>query len=305
MTELRNLTTKVSIDGLGLSCYNNFSKNVFVGSPLGGYKKVRDINLVAQQLRNHSGVIDRRGLNYKWLLQFEHQATSNVLNIYTQKIQNQHLVPSVFAFFHSSYHNPLGSLDVKFALKDLCGKKLKGFNLSQVHLATDLIAPEEINLHQRVCRSMNPLRKRQIVVFEGSPDTLYLGSPRSPNQVVAYDKGVELNEKHGILIEEDVSRIETRMRASLKGNSIETLEDLRREGWASFIYGRFFSLDRPRHALKALIGERGAKMPIYKIKDTMRKQNGKLPDNFHRDYIREHRIFGPAVRNALASYKWN
>ena len=45
-------------------------------------------------------------------------------------------------------------------------------------------------------------------------------------------------------------------------------------------------------------------IPLHKIKAIMRGKDGKLPNNFHRDYIREHRIFGPAIRNALASYKW-
>jgi hypothetical protein len=60
-----------------------------------------------------------------------------------------------------------------------------------------------------------------------------------------------------------------------------------------------------RHALKAVIGERAARVPLHMIKAALKQQNGKLPDNFHRDSIREHRVFGPAVRNALASYKWN
>jgi len=305
MSKLKDLIAIVSIDGIGMSCYNNCAENVYAGDVLGEYNQFRKMNLNTHRPMNNSGSIDKRGLNYKWLLQYKHKDSDNILNIYAQKIRNQHFVPSVYAFFHSSYNKPLGSIDVNYALQDLCERKLKGFHFSKIHLATDLIVPDRINLLERISRSINPLKKRQIVVLEGFPNTLYLGSPISANQVVVYDKRVQLKEKKGILIEEDVSRIEVRMKMSPLKNRISTLDELRCEGWASFIYGNFFSLDRPRHALKGLIGKRETKMPLHKIKATMRRQNGKLPNNFHRDYIREHRIFGPAVRNALASYKWN
>ena len=43
MSVLNNLTTKVSIDGLGISCYKNCLENVFVGDVLGGYKQFKKI----------------------------------------------------------------------------------------------------------------------------------------------------------------------------------------------------------------------------------------------------------------------
>lgn len=305
MSPLKYLTTKVSIDGLGISCCKNSGQDVFAGDVIGEYKKFDNWNLEAHQPTNKSGTIDRRGWNYKWLLKYKHGNSGNILNVYTQKIRNQNYVPSIYANFLSSYDNPLESIDVMHALEDLCGKELNDFHISKIHLATDLIVPNSSRLHKRVCRSINPLKKRQITVYEGSSDTLYLGSSKSPHQVVVYDKGEELKEKKGRLIEEDISRIEVRMKLSMLKNRINTLEQLRSEGWASFIYGKFFSLDRPRHALKTLIGKRAARLPLHKIKDLMREQEGNLPDNFHRDYIREHRIFGPAVRKALASYKWD
>jgi len=86
------------------------------------------------------------------------------------------------------------------------------------------------------------LKKRQISVYE---NTLYLGSTRSPNQVVLYDKREQLKDQDEILIEGDICRIETRMKLSQLENRISALDELRCEGWASFIYGNYFSLDRP------------------------------------------------------------
>ena len=261
------------------------------------------MNLNAHRPMNISGTIDNRGLNYKWLLQYKHEDSGNILNVYAQKIRNHNFIPSVYAFFLSSYDNPLGSIDVKYAVQDLCEKKLKGFHLSKIHLATDLIVPNRINLHERVIRSINPLKKREVEILEGT-STLYLGGPRSSNQVVVYDKREQLKERKGILIEGDISRIEVRMRMGSLKNRISKLDDLRCEGWASFIYGKYFSLDIPRYTLKAVIGEQAAKMPLHTIKTVLKQQNGKLPDNFHRDYIRGHRHLGPAVRNALDKFGW-
>jgi len=307
MSILKDLKPQVTIDGIGLSCGNKGGNEVYVGKVFGGYRRKKTINQKVNRPVNNSGNFDLRGKNYKWRFLYEHDDTGNILRVHTERLLNHNYIPPVYAFFYSSYDQPLGSIDVQYVLGDLRQRIQKGFHLSQIHLATDLITPNRINLFERVRRSINPLKKQIVYESKEYPGTIYFGSPRSSNQVVLYDKGEQLRNKNkkGHLVEDDVCRIEVRMKLNQLKNRIITLDELRSEGWASFIFGNLFSLDRPRHSLKALIGQKMTKMPLYQIKDIMRKQDGKLPDNFHRDYIREHRIFGPAVRDALASYKWN
>lgn len=304
MTKLKGLKPQVTIDGIGLSCGNKGGKEVYVGDVLGGYRKSGAIDLEKNRPVNESGNVDQRGKNYKWLFLYGHEDTENTLRVYTARRLYHNYVPPTYAFFYSSHDQHLRSIDVQYALGDLLQKAKNSYHLSQIHLASDLITPNKINLSNRVIRSINPLKKRQVGVYEGFPSTLYLGSPRSWNQIAIYDKGEQLRTKKGTIVEEDICRIEVRMKLSPYKNRISTLDELRSEGWASFVYGNLFSLDHPKHAFKALYGETMAQMPLYQIKEQLRQQYGKLPFNFHRDYIREHRIFGPAVREALELYKW-
>ena len=183
------------------------------------------------------------------------------------------------------------------------------FTISAIDIAIDLIHPQQIDLHGRVLRAINPKKKRN-VHFPRDNDskittTLVMGSPRSSNRVTSYDKREQLMEVKGIIVPKDISRIEIRLKPHALNNSIRTLDDLKQRGWASNLYGRYFSLDYPQPPLRATLGAKLSRKPIRKLKGLLASKLGYVPYNFSRDYIREHKRFGPAVRKALAGFKWD
>jgi hypothetical protein len=132
-----------------------------------------------------------------------------------------------------------------------------------------------------------------------------MGAHGSSQRFKIYDKGQQLIDMKKIAIPGDISRIEITFRPRVLNVGVCSIDDLCRKGWASPFYGKYFSLDHPLPPLKSLVGIDLASKPIWELKETLVEKLGKLPDNFYRDYVREHNRFGPAVRRALASFKWD
>jgi hypothetical protein len=152
-------------------------------------------------------------------------------------------------------------------------------------------------------RAINPKKKQYVELINGT-DTLVMGAHGSSHRITTYDKGRQLEEKKKIHIQEDISRIEIRLRPHALSKPFSTINDLRKMGWASPLYGSYFSLDYPLPVLKSLLGKKLASTPTWNLRELLAGKLGKLPGNFSRDYVREHYRFGPAVRKALAAFKW-
>ena len=210
--------------------------------------------------------------------------------------------------FLSSYNSPLQYKDVCDTLAIFEKNHGLIFTIAAIDVAIDLIHPQQIDLHRRVLKAINPKKKRDVYFLKDKNSkvttTLVVGSPISSNRVTAYDKRRQLMEVKGQTVQEDISRIEIRLKPHALNNSIRTLDDLKHRGWASNLYGRYFSLDYPQPPLRATLGAKLSRKPIRKLKGLLASKLGYVPYNFSRDYIREHKRFGPAVRKALAGFKW-
>jgi len=303
MNSLKDLKVNASIDGLSLSCSPR-SGDVFLSDTIGDYHKIDGFKKNFQ-LDQNLKKIDKRCKHYSWRLVFEHQSSKNLLWICNDRITKRHLIPPLYLHFFSSYHSPLRFHEVKDALSSLEKDQGYNFRISKTDVAIDLIHPQRINLHRKVLNAINIKKKQKIEEIKGTTKTLVIGSPRSSNRIIVYDKRQQLMETKDITVPEDISRIEIRLKSHALNNTIQTIDDLQQKAWASGLYGRYFSLDHPLPQLKELLGKRLASKPIWKLKSILASKFGSVPNNFHRDYIRETKGFGPAVRNALAEFLWN
>ncbi len=240
---------------------------------------------------------------YKSIAIFYHKTTGNRLRISNMRKRKHGYVSPLYLIFDSSYSHPL-SCDEAFPVRDHFQQKYNvHLRPTGVHLATDLIGPKNSGLHDVVVRSIKAGKK-------GAPDhiingTLYFGALKSASRVAVYDKTKELWEKKGIPSEVDISRIELRLKITRLGNFVRTLEDLATHDW-SFVYPKYFSLHEPNYLLKSKLRRKKKHLllPIWMLRDLMRKDYGIPPSNFFRDLLKEHSIFAYLVREALDDYRW-
>ena len=299
MDMLKALRTKVHIDMIALSCSAQ-EEDVTLPDRIGKYRKIKQFSIG----ESHGPVRDMRCRNYRWRLIYQHEVTGNYLWACRGRHFSCNSIPAVYLTFFSSYQHPLTFDDVDQTLRVLKKDYAITFQISKIDVAIDLIHPNEIGLHRRVLRAINPKRKRDVRVIGQTTKTLIIGAPSSAHRVTAYDKGQQLSQVKKINVAGDISRIEVRLKSSVLKKSVQTIKDLRKVGWAAPIYGRFFSLDRATPKLMDLLGKGIARKPIRKLKNILIRKFGAVPNNFSRDCIREHNRFGPAIRDALATFKW-
>jgi hypothetical protein len=302
MNPLNGLKAQVSIDGLSLSCSPQ-SGGVFLKKTIGDYYRIREFKRTPEK-NKHGTKRDRRCENYNWRFVYEHQASLNLLMACTDRIPGKSYIPTLYLHFFSSYLHPLRFREVSDTLDVLKRNHGIEFSVTQIDLAIDLIHPRKIDLHSRVSRAINPMKKRDVKLIRGTT-TLLMGAHGSSQRFKVYDKGQQLIDRKKIAIPGDISRIEITFRPRVLNVAVCTIGDLRQRGWALPIYCLYFRLDHPLPPLKSLLGIDLASKPIWKLKKILAAKLGKLPDNFCRDYVREHSRFGPAVRKALAAFKWN
>ncbi len=307
MSILRGLKGRVSIDGISLSCSPR-SAGIFLPDTIGKYHRIRNFK-IEESAPDKKEDFDKRCKNYQWRFVYEHQKSKNLMWACTDRFSRTHLVPPIYIHFLSSYNSPLQYKDVSDTLGILEKNHGLNFTISAIDVAIDLIHPQQIGLHKRMLRAINPKKKRDVRFLEDKngkiTTTLVMGAPASSNRVTAYDKRRQLMEVKGQTLQEDISRIEIRLKPHALNNSIRTLDDLKQRGWASNLYGRYFSLDYPQPALRFFLGQELSKEPIRKLKGILTAKLGWTPNNFNRDCLREHKRFGPAVRKALAEFKWS
>jgi hypothetical protein len=239
--------------------------------------------------------------HYMWRHILENESNGNLLIACNYRISKVHLVPAIYLQFFSSIDSPLSRRDVEKVLEDLEKRRSLNFRISGLHLAIDLIHPTNNDLHKRVNRAINFKKKRTFSAI-GSMTTG--GSPRSSNRISSYNKTEQLREEKGIAKKEAISRIEMQMHPHRMGNFVSTMDDLKKRGWALPLYGRYFSLDSPCPALRPLLGKGFMKIAIRNLKGELINRRVAVPSNFHRDYLQEHKLFGPMVRKALARFRW-
>jgi len=128
---------------------------------------------------------------------------------------------------------------------------------------------------------------------------------KSANQLVVYDKTHQLKKEKGILIDEDVCRIELRMSMPQMLNFIMTINELAGYDW-SFIYPKYFSLHSIHNDLIAELAviKKDWNKPIWELRNIMEEEYDIWPSNFYKEYLMDHPILTYAIVNALSNYKW-
>jgi hypothetical protein len=281
---------------------------MFLHNTIGKYHRFMDLKLNESAPDKLEG-FDQRCKNYRRRRIYKHQESKNLMWACTDRCSRTHLVPPIYMHFLSSFNRPLPYKDVSETLSILEKNHGLNFTISAIDVAIDFLHPQQIDLHKRVLRAINPKKKRDVRFLEDKngkiTTTLVMGAPTSSNRVTAYDKRQQLMEVKDIIVPEDISRIEIRLKPHALNNSIRTLDDLKQRGWASNLYGPYFSLDYPQPPLRATLRAKLSRKPIRKLKGLLASKLGYVPYNFSRDYIREHKRFGPTVRKALAGFKWD
>ena len=305
MAILQDINVTVSIDGLVMDCTSRIDD-----LKLSNLTKITNYNLKKvipiKDLTHTWKEIQKRTIcrKYNLLYHFENPDTNNKLWVCANRKNNQgekHLLPSAMLSFGSNYFHPLKYEDVSKIVAGLEKKYNVGARISIVHLACDFQHNQKINLHKRVLRSIKAGKKRKPTCIG---TTRYFGSPTSSNQIVAYDKILQLNEKKGKKIDGDISRVEIRMDVHRMNNFVASLEEVGSCNW-SFLYGKYLSFHHPTNKLKKILGKNDSLLPVWEMKNIADKRHKIKPSNFYRDYMREHKWFSSALRNALDTYRWN
>jgi hypothetical protein len=309
MSLAKDLKVKVSVDGLCLTSTHRVN-DINIGNKLGDYVAKAPPHRIGKDKakQRDEDILDaekpqkfERCHHYNWRRILENKHNGNLLKVCNMRISKEHLIPAIYLQFFSSIDSPLSRRDVEKVLEDLEKSRSLNFRIAGLHLAIDIIHPTKTGLHKRVNRAINFKKKR---TFSEIGSTTTGGSPKSSNRVSSYNKTEQLLEKKGISKKEAISRIEIRMHPHRMGNFISMLDDLEKRRWALPLYGRYFSLDSPNLALKALLGKGVMKIAIRNLKGELIKHLGEPLPNFHRDYLQEHKLFGPMVRKALARFRW-
>ncbi len=300
----KNLKVKVSIDGLCLTSTSRVN-DINVGNNLGEYQTNNRHNIERGKFKNDH-TVEKEGKferchHYRWRHIFKHISNGNQLTVCNDRISKTHLIPAIRLEFLSSFISPLTRTDVERVLKNLEKNRSLNFRISAIDLTIDLIHPTKISLHKRVNRSINPMKKRTVNEI-GTMTSM--GSARASNRLTSYDKVEQLRQVKSIKVNGDISRIEIRLHPHRMGNFVRTLNDLGKRGWAMPLYGRYFSLSTPSPYAKAHFGSSVLEIAVRNLKDELEKRLGGVLSNFSRDYLQEHKRFGPMVRKALAKFRW-
>ena len=216
-------------------------------------------------------------------------------------VEKRHLVSGMMIYFGSGYLTPLRYKDVVEVEKQIKEKHNICLRPSNVHLAIDIMHPNRIGLHKRVCRAICAGNKR---IIEMRDTSLIFGSTKSSNQIVVYDKTKQLKEKNIMTLSYDVSRVEMRMNIHRMGNFATTVEELGKLDW-SFLYGKYISFHQPNERLRELLNKKDLQKPIWEIKKIIRDRYQIKSSRFYRDYLKPHKWFSEPVRKALIEFRWN
>ena len=302
---LKKIGVRISIHNLSLDSSKRI-KDISISreTTYGNYvfNQIRPLDPLQKRLKKEG----KRQLceNYKWRFEYKHRQNGNYMWICFKRenpVEKRHLVSGMMIYFGSGYLTPLRYRDVVEVENQIKDKHNICLRPSNIHLSIDIMHPNKIGLHKRVCRAIYVGKKR---ILEMKNDSLIFGSTKSGNQIVAYDKTKQLEEKNIMTLTYDVSRVELRMNIHRMGNFAITVEELGKLEW-TFIYGKYISFHQPNERLRELLTKKDLQRPIWELKKIIMNRFQIKPSMFYRDYLKPHKWFSEAVREALIEFRWN
>lgn len=248
--------------------------------------------------------IDSNRCNYKKVVKYK-KRNGNLLFIFNlrKKRKGCAFIAPLYVVFLTGYYNKINYQDVydieQFFMK-ICNTR---FRISKVDLALDIISKKQINLYEKVIRTVKP-GGRQRYPSRIEPNGIYFGIVKGRWILIIYDKTKQMKEKHGIDIDSDVTRAELRLKVPQLKNFVLTIDDLATYDWSD-IYGKYYSFHRIKPGLKSQLRSINEpwRQPLWDIRDIMENRFNKTHSNFYRDCLTDHPMAG-AIRTALANFKW-
>lgn len=158
-------------------------------------------------------------------------------------------------------------------------------------------------MFRQVVRSIKPGTKRE--PYELYPFTRYFGHPRSSNQLVVYDKSLQLWKKKEINVPDGRVRVESRLKPAQLYDLPSTVDELAKYDW-SMLLPRYFSFHLPRSNFMVRVNMAGDswRRPIWRLRDLAVDLHGITPSNFYRDCLMDHPQFTRHVSKSLANFRW-
>jgi len=242
---------------------------------------------------------------YEKVVMFENMRNGNPLLICNQRKRKCHNASPLYLIFYTNYFHTISYQDVQAVEKFFeqhCSARLR---LSQIHIALDIISATEIDLYEKVIRSIKPGKKHKTDLEKEYQTSSYFGSSKSSNYLHVYDKVQQMWDVYGLRIEGDVARIELRLKIPQLKNFIQYTEDLAVWDW-SYVYPKYYSFHQLTNTLKRRLRlhDLDWSRPIWELRDIMEEEFDVWPSNFYRDYLMDHPLFSDPVRNALSDYRW-
>jgi len=251
---------------------------------------------------NIDTVEDRTVLKYENIVKFQHAESGNRLIVCNKRIKNAPNASPLYLIFYTDYDQKISYRDAYTVSKHFHQFHVS-LRVSQIHLATDLISEQRMDLYHSVIRAIKPgFKRKPSKIYDTS---VYFGKAVSSNALIVYDKLVELANEKGIHLPGDVCRVETRLKPPKLFNFVQTIEDLAVQDW-SFVFPKYFSFHQLKPDLKKGMESIGieCRKPIWDLRDIMEERFGIIPSNFYRDYLMDHPLFSDPVREALSDYRW-
>ena len=301
---------EVKIHKLALSTPMKASEVFYSYEDLPGFRYLSHIDINdATSNNSHREKSNSKEIKYENVNRFEHIDTGKFLSIYNVRKKRFKMISPLYMFFSSDFYHTVTCSDVHEIVKYF--KQLNtSLRVSEIHLALDIISTTNGLLYDKIIMALKPGTKRRPndnpkLQHETSK---YFGELSSGNQLIVYDKGVQLYEEKKTKIKEDVCRLELRLRMHIMNNfipSIHTIEELATYDW-SFVYPKFYSFHHRCKELKQEIKAIGEnwRQPIWELRDIMEEQYEVYPSNFYRDYLIDHPQLSVSVPKALANYRW-
>ena len=293
---------RISIDLLSLVPLERFEVT-YPYRKLPGYLYKRTIPF--SKLRTYLPRSEIQPYSYRRFSMYEHRDTGNRLFVSNLRRKESKRAKPLYLLFLSSYSHPLSYEEVYPVVRffqESCNVHLR---LSRVHLAMDLVSKGKATPYQRIIQALKPGYKggpKPKLVY---PSSIYFGSRRSSNSLVAYDKARQLREVQGLRVRGTVFRLEWRAHVPHLPGLPRTLDELAVFDW-SFLYPQYFSFHQPSSTLLAKLRAHGEdyRRPLWELRDLAQNQLHILPSNFYTHYLEDHPRFSAPIRRALARYRW-
>ncbi len=288
---------KLKIDKLSLSTPKRISDFIYPYTDLPGYKPYKQIK--SKDERSNIGLETKDTIirKYENIIKYISIKNGSSLIVCHKRKKKYKNISPIYILLYTDYYTKITYSDVLEIEQFFKQFNVSPLRVSIVHLALDLITKHRIRLYNKIITTLKPGTKRKPSRVYDNGGT-YFGTLNSGNQLLVYDKTMQLLEEKGIEIDGDVCRIELRMRMHKMNNFIRTIDELAHYDW-SHVYPIYYSFHFRTKELKQELKAVGEswKKPLWELRDIMKEEHEVWPSNFYRDYlIEEERVFHQRVQ---------